>query len=983
MILDYSYNDKARRLDLSYVDENGAKKLLQFNVNRFKSFYKTPTGKYTNWDGAKCDIKWTEKPCKFDIAYYLREMDQKYRSLISGKVFPKVYTFDIETWIPEDDEFPDPATSKFPITTISIVSPDMNCIVLATHDMTEDEEKWVGEHFDNYLDKTDFFHEIKLKQKPYFKYVKFDTEEEMLRYFLTRIVAKVPILTGWNCIFFDWQYIINRIRNNYPNLSVNMSSCSGRTYQQKFENEYGQSVYLPMPEHTVILDMMNVVKDLDATVLPIKESTNLDYIAYESMGINKIEYDGTLQDLYNANYPRYVYYNAIDSILVQLINYRFKCLDQIYLLSLYSKEKIGRCFSKIALTEALVFQEFYDRGIKIVYEPKEVGTRTKLLGAYVKIPVPGIHEYVCCNDFASLYPSTIRTCNLSFENFVGTFYDIDELNKYINDTRYVIVCGTVYYNVGDRKHPKAGGVFKTCLNEKALAQYRNNPNYFVTVNGHVYKNDQDYTFRRILARLKAERDESKYLGKRLDAEVAWDMEHILKGVTIPHRDYDEQIQKALAKIELVAKSSDDLLKIGVEELQNFHHKLQEEIVYYDGWQYAVKIMMNSMYGGSSHVSFYWFNMALANDVTGESRNLTHLMEQHIPDWFRNNWVGAKELHKKLGIEVDEEQARKALDDAICITEAQDPDAYHGTSWVSICYGDTDSLYITYNQLLKTVKGYENMSIAEKRDLIVDLNRKFLDKHNEEFIANYYNKRYGKSVHAFELETLNLSGCWGDVKKRYAQILLWKDGKIMDVDHLKLKVKGLEVVKRSFPKLSRDMLGELFTFMLMNAGDKYLIQKLNMEVMRLRKQWMEADVEAISGSIKVNNYFKYIKDDTGPVLTFNSIDPKTGEAVKAVPWNARALGTYNQIRNYNKLPGEPIYGGLVRWYVVKSNSTKKNAVVQYFGYQAANLPKWSQEYAPVDRAAMFQQTVLDPINRMLEANNMPLLNGDGSLQISLF
>lgn len=295
----------------------------------------------------------------------------------------------------------------------------------------------------------------------------------------------------------------------------------------------------------------------------------------------------------------------------------------------------------------------------------------------------------------------------------------------------------------------------------------------------------------------------------------------------------------------------------------------------------------------------------------------------------------------------------------------------------------NSLYTTYGPLLKSIKGIENMTLAQKRDIVVKINTGFLDKHNRKFIADYYDKRFGKSVHDFELETCSIGLLAGTVKKRYAQILLWKDGKIMDVDHLKLKVKGLEVVKRSFPQLSRDMLGELFTFMLMNAGDKYLIQKLNMEVMKLRKQWMEADVEAISGSIKVNNYFKYIKDDTGPALTFNAFDPKTGEAVKAVPWNARALGTYNQIRNYNKLPGEPIYGGLVRWYVVKSNSAKKNAVVQYFGYQAANLPKWSQEYAPVDRAAMFQQTVLDPINRMLEANNMPLLNGDGSLQISLF
>ena len=28
-------------------------------------------------------------------------------------------------------------------------------------------------------------------------------------------------------------------------------------------------------------------------------------------------------------------------------------------------------------------------------------------------------------------------------------------------------------------------------------------------------------------------------------------------------------------------------------------------------------------GGSSHQAFFWFNMDLANDITGEARNLIH------------------------------------------------------------------------------------------------------------------------------------------------------------------------------------------------------------------------------------------------------------------------------------------------------------------------------------------------------------------------
>ncbi len=64
--------------------------------------------------------------------------------------------------------------------------------------------------------------------------------------------------------------------------------------------------------------------------------------------------------------------------------------------------------------------------------------------------------------------------------------------------------------------------------------------------------------------------------------------------------------------------------------------------------------MNSGYGGSSHVAFYWFSIELANDITSEAKNLTLLMEKHIPDWFENNWVNDKKLHKKLGITLKKE-----------------------------------------------------------------------------------------------------------------------------------------------------------------------------------------------------------------------------------------------------------------------------------------------------------------------------------------
>ena len=970
MILDYDYSYKRREMSISYVDERGYKKLIKRNVDRFKTYRYDDNGDLDAWNGRKCVTAWTNKPSKFDIKTWIRELNKRDQDLIMGRVFPRVYTFDIETMIAPDNSFPEPSEAKMPISTISLVSPEMNTIVLGTRELSEEEQQNISDRFDEYLDNTEFFHELDLKEKPKFKYVRFETEEMMLRYFICNIVSKVPILSGWNCIFFDWYYITTRIKKFYPDLSISLCSCNRSISMKRYTDVRGNDILLPMPTHTLILDMMNVIKDEDYVVLPIKESYSLDYIAHESMNINKIEYDGTLQDLYDKDYPTYVYYNAIDSILVQLINHRFRTLDHIYMYSLYCMEKIDRCFSKIATTEALIFQNFYDRGLKIVYEERDNIVRGKLQGAYVKKPIAGIHSYICCNDFASLYPSTIRTCNLSFENYVGAFWKEDELNKYRYDSHFIVVGPMVYMNDGNAKQPSMGKLLHTFIDYEALKTYQDNTKYFVSVNGCVYKNDKDYTFRQIQTKLKANRDDSKYLSKRLDATVMRALQHKVENKRVDYEEYSSDIIDVCKKIGLDVRSSDDIFKL--DDVRVFIIRLRFEITYYSCHEQAMKLLMNSMYGGSSHVAFYWFNNNLANDITGESRNLIHKMEHHIPEFWRENWLKMKDLHKELGIEIDEEQAHKALVESPLITEQMDPDAYHDHSYVYVAYGDTDSLYLCYNQLLKTIKGVENMSIERKRDILAYINTQFMDEHNRQYIEEYYKTRGGKSTHNFELETIALSGVWLNVKKRYGQILLWKDGLKYDTDQLPLKIKGLEVVKSSFPSMSRKILKHLITFLLQHADDKYLNQLMNIEVQKYKQMFFDAPIDEVSGSVKINNYNKYVWSTDKEHIVWRPTN--------SIPWNVRALANYNHLREYYKLPGEPIYGGKCSWYIT-TNSKRNNT--DYFAFTSRAWPAWAKKYADINRVAMFDQTVLDPINRIMTTIGLNRLNVDGCMQIELF
>jgi hypothetical protein len=129
-------------------------------------------------------------------------------------------------------------------------------------------------------------------------------------------------------------------------------------------------------------------------------------------------------------------------------------------------------------------------------------------------------------------------------------------------------------------------------------------------------------------------------------------------------------------------------------------------------------------------------------------------------------------------------------------------------------------------------------------------------------------------------------------------------------------------------------------------------------------------------MKVNGYKNYMICDHDP----------NGLVVKAkCPANVRAAGNYNRIRQLYKLPGDPINGGKVKYYVYMPNGATKKKVkdnYDYFAYQAKHYPKWAEQYAPPAKGAMFQKFTMDPFNRIIEAIGVGTLNLDGSIQMSM-
>lgn len=1115
MILDYSFNKFSHNFSLSYIDDSGNKRIMDFGaINHFKTFYYTPTGTFTAWNGAKCDVKYTDSPSKFDLIRFLRELPEDKKKLLQSKTYPKMYTFDIENTFVAGEE-PDPVGARNDITTISIVSPELNTVVLGTLKLDEQGLGYVQENFDKYVDGCEYFHTLDL-DKPSIRYIYFEREHDMLEYFLKNIVAKVPILAGWNSIGYDWIYICNRIKNFFPDLSIKMSSIVGEVKRKTYINLKNEKIDYLSPLHTIVIDLMDYIKN-DHSVMPIKESMSLNYISLNSIGVEKIDYDGDLMDLLRTDPARYVYYNAIDSILVRLIEYRFKQLDQLYMYSIILEDKFENVDLTIPPTETAVFNDFYENHLQVVNEDRD-NVVTPVMGAYVKEPIPGKYEYISCNDFASLYPSTVITCNLSFENFVGAFYDEDKMKPYRdNPVKYICIGCNVHENDGTREIPKAGKFITRCIDIEKIKPYINDPNYFVTVNAHVYHNDKEYSFSRIQNKFKQIRGQSKYLSKDLDATVLLDIEHLLEGKTDAQmHKYSDRVVNALKELGYDLHSGDDVKN--VDDLMTLKRKVSNEIAYLVNREQSVKLLMNGMYGGTTHPAFFWFSEYLGNDITGEARSVIHLMEKHFESFWNENWALMDEYHKKWGIEVDKEripieisnspsnslatiiygdsvdgssmihtdQGDMTIEDMFnicynkygisgiddhgsehvvcpykslnyvdgnivnsdikdiirhrvckkkwrivtesgkeifvtedhsivvfrdgmrievkpteiqyhdklcvnekgnisyerynvieCVGEFEDEYVYdiemddesHTFFANDILVHNTDSLYISYAPLLNTIKGFDQLTPRQKMDIIASINTDFLNKHNFDYIKDYYDKRHAKSVHEFELETIARGGIWLNVKKRYAQVIMWKDGKIYDEDEYTVKSKGLEIIKSSYPAYSRKCLKELVKELIVSTSP-YLLQELNFKMQQIRNDFMTTDIENICGSMSVHNYTRFIKDDTQELV-----------CEKGTPFHVRALAYHNYLIHQHNIPEEPMYGGKMKWYRVKKMTNIQSGIC--FAFQARHYPKWADKLAPIDRVAMFEQTILEPFNRILEAIGMNTLRTDGSIQAKLF
>jgi DNA polymerase elongation subunit (family B) len=426
MLLDIEQREN--ELIVSYYNREGKVDFKRYPISQFENWvvtdekdrYKHP--EILNWDGRPVKKNRSRSYNKFSLIYFMDNLPEKDREEIFEFNVPRTYFVDIETEIV--DGFPKPEEAKSRILTFSIITPERKAIVLGLDDLSSEQiasiEKDTNDHFEGY------------DQDWEFSYYKFKNEYDMLYNFLHKFLPKFPMMTGWNFINYDWQYIVNRCKH----LQIDLTEVAITGSLDRNDSR---------PLHMGILDYMQLYDKYDRSV-KVKESNTLDYVSGQVLNVKKIKYQGGLQDLYENDFKKYVFYNVVDSILVYYIDEKLKSMEVLLTLATITKMPLYKAASPVAMTEALIARKLVaqNKRVGVEYDKEDSQKDGKYAGAFVKEPISGYYSGVSAFDFASLYPSIMRQFNISPDSYVEMI-PTTQINSRRKDES-VIVCenGVVY-----------------------------------------------------------------------------------------------------------------------------------------------------------------------------------------------------------------------------------------------------------------------------------------------------------------------------------------------------------------------------------------------------------------------------------------------------------------------------------------------------------------------------------------------------------
>lgn len=546
-------------------DDNGSYFDIQGKALRrldFPDFYKfrEARDRYQNFG---------EKTYESDIAADQKILSQYYFGK-ENTVDSHISFFDIEVDYDREQGFSKPDNAYAPINAISLFhfwSQKSYMLLLSPH-----LSKWNP--------GPEWTHDMLSEETRKLADIRFyDSEEELLIAFF-ELIEDTDVISGWNSEGFDVPYVYERCLRLFGDDAKKLW-CFAEAKEPRYKEVEGKFGQIDQVLEIFGREHVDYLKAFQKFEMSMRSSYTLESISEEILPeLQKLDYDGSLYSLYREDFEHFVRYGIRDSECLDGFEKKLGYIRLAIQMTHGSTTHLKNVMGTLKVVESAIVNFCHNEMNTIVPDSnRDVDMNLgKFTGAAVLKPRVGMHERVAALDINSLYPSAIRTVNISPEKIMGQFFE----NHKAYDEIYAKSNTELYFRTED------GNVEIKPAHE--WYNYFREQNYTISGYGTVFNQDSQGFLPTILAKWFAQR-------KQYQAE-AKSFKHKMDGVDKKSKEYAE-------------------------------YKIKHE--YFDRLQYVYKILLNSAYGALGNKYFKFFDIRLAESTTRSGRAILMHMIARIAE----------------------------------------------------------------------------------------------------------------------------------------------------------------------------------------------------------------------------------------------------------------------------------------------------------------------------------------------------------------
>lgn len=405
----------------------------------------------------------------------------------------------------------------------------------------------------------------------------FESEEELLLKFF-ELIQDTDIIVGWNSEGFDVPYVYERCLRLWGDRAKKLW-CFDEAKEPRYKEVEGKFGQIDQVLEIFGREHVDYLKAFQKFEMSMRPSYTLDAISEEILPeLKKLDYEGTLYSLYRNDFEHFVRYGIRDSECLDGFEKKLGYIRLAVQMTHGSTTHLKNVMGTLKVVENAIINFCHYEMNKIVPDSKKEVDMSmgKFTGAVVLKPRVGMHERVAALDVNSLYPSAIRTVNISPEKIVGQFFE----NHRAYEEIFAKSSAELYFRTEDGE-----------VEIKTAAEwydYFREQNFTLSGYGTVFNQDSQGFLPTILA-----------------------MWYKLR------KEYQATAKEWKAKAKELPKGSKE------------YNEANTKFEYYYRLQYVYKILLNSAYGALGNKYFKFFDIRLAESTTRSGREVLMHMTAFI------------------------------------------------------------------------------------------------------------------------------------------------------------------------------------------------------------------------------------------------------------------------------------------------------------------------------------------------------------------